>query len=118
MAARSASVAFPLGVYDGFFGPGTGTFLAIGFNRFCRFDLLRATAWAKSVNLATNAAALAAFLWSGRVDLRVGLAMGAVSVAGHYTGSSLGLKQGAKVIRPVIALVCGGLFLKLLLEKL
>ena len=117
-ASRSAATAFPIGVYDGFFGPGTGTFLALGFSRFCRFDLLRATAWAKFTNLATNAAALAAFLLAGGVQIRLGLAMGAVSVAGHYAGSNLGLQRGGKAIRPVIALVCGGLFLKLLLDKL
>ncbi|MBI5242995.1 MAG: TSUP family transporter [Elusimicrobia bacterium] len=113
---RSAAVALPVGVYDGFFGPGTGTFLALGFSRLCRFDLLRATAWAKLINLASNAAALAAFLPAGAVHLKVGLAMGLVGAAGNIVGSSLGLKQGAQAIRPVIALVCAGLFIKILLD--
>ncbi|MFA6029397.1 MAG: TSUP family transporter [Elusimicrobiota bacterium] len=116
LSARTAAVALPVGAYDGFFGPGTGTFLALAFSRFCRFSLLRATAWAKAVNLVSNAAALAAFLAAGTVDLRVGLAMGLVSVAGHWVGSHLGLRRGAAAIRPVIALVCAGLFLKLLFD--
>lgn len=118
LLARSCGVALPVGAYDGFFGPGTGTFLALGFSRFCGFDLLKATAWAKVINLMSNASALAAFLWAGKVHLAVGLAMGAVSVAGHWTGAHLGLKRGSRVIRPVIALVCGGLFLKVLFDSL
>ncbi|HAH05908.1 MAG TPA: hypothetical protein DCM05_05150 [Elusimicrobia bacterium] len=115
--ARSCAVALPIGAYDGFFGPGTGTFLALGFSRLCRFDLLRATAWAKAVNLVSNASALAAFLLAGKAHLAVGLWMGAVSVAGHWTGSHLGLRKGSQAIRPVIALVCAGLFFKVLFDS-
>lgn len=113
---RSLAVSFPIGAYDGFFGPGTGTFFALGFSRFCRQDLLRATAHAKVLNLVSNAAALAAFLWAGRVNMPLGAAMGAAAVGGHYVGSHLGLKKGARAIRPVIALVCAGLFVKLTLD--
>lgn len=111
---RSASIAFPIGCYDGFFGPGTGTFYALALSRWCRYDLLGATARAKFLNLATNIAALAAFLLAGRVHLALGLAMGAVSIGGNYAGSHWGLKKGAAVIRPAVLLVCAGLFLKLL----
>lgn len=116
LALRSSAVAFPLGVYDGFFGPGTGTFLALGFARACRHDLLRATGMAKVLNLASNLAALAAFLSAGRVDVRLGATMGAASVAGHWVGASLGLGGGARVIRPVILLVLAGLFMKIALD--
>lgn len=113
---RNAAVSMPIGAYDGFFGPGTGTFLALGFTRVCGYDLLGATVRAKVLNLASNAAALAAFLSAGTVHLPLGLAMGAVSVAGHYAGSHWGLQKGAQAIRPAVLLVCAGLFVKLLLD--
>jgi uncharacterized membrane protein YfcA len=113
LRARTAAVAFPIGAYDGFFGPGTGTFLALGFARFCRYDLMHATGYAKAVNLASNVAALGSFLLAGRVHIALGVWMGLVSVAGHLVGSHLGLKRGAAAIRPAIALICAGLFLKI-----
>ncbi|MBI4699929.1 MAG: hypothetical protein HY744_01980 [Deltaproteobacteria bacterium] len=79
----------------------------------CGYDLLEATTRAKVLNLATNVAALAAFLAAGRLDVRLGLAMGAASLAGHSVGAHLGVKKGAAVIRPVVLLVCAGLFVKL-----
>jgi uncharacterized membrane protein YfcA len=112
-AWRAAGLAFPIGCYDGFFGPGTGTFLALGLAAVCRYGLLEATARAKLLNLATNAAALAAFLAGGRVHLKLGLAMGLVSVAGHSVGSRWGVRRGAGVIRPMVLAVCAGLFMKL-----
>ena len=117
LASRAAAVAFPVGAYDGFFGPGTGTFLALGLSRLCRLSLLRATALAKAVNLVSNASALAAFLAGSAVHVRLGLAMGVFSVAGNYAGATVGVKRSA-LIRPLIALVCGGLFLKILLDVL
>ncbi len=118
LLARSSAVAFPVGAYDGFFGPGTGTFLALGLSRFCRFDLLHATGYAKILNLASNVSALAAFLWAGKVDLKLGLSMGAASVLGHWTGSQLGLKKGPAAIKPAMALVIALLFLKLAYDSI
>ena len=114
---RTALVALPIGMYDGFFGPGTGTFFALALVRFCGFDLLGATARAKFLNLASNVSALAAFALAGRLDWGLGLSMGAASLVGHWAGSHLGLRGGAHVIRPVVALVCAGLFVKLLLTR-
>lgn len=113
---RAAAVSLPIGAYDGFFGPGTGTFFALALVRWCRLDLLSATGRAKLLNLATNVSALAAFLLAGRVHLALGLSMGVLSIAGHWTGSHLGLKNGARTIRPAILFVCGGLFVKLLID--
>ena len=110
---RCALVALPLGIYDGAFGPGTGTFLALGLARWCGYDLLGATGRAKILNLTTNLAALAAFLLAGRVQLALGLLMGAVSICGNYVGSHWGLKRGAKAIRPLMIFVCAALFAKL-----
>lgn len=116
--ARSLAVAGTVGCYDGFFGPGAGVFFAVGFSKFCRFDLLRATSAAKLLNFTSNIAALSTFLFVDRVHIELGLAMGVMSVAGHYVGSSLGLKKGAAVIRPMLILVSGALFVKILVDVL
>ena len=113
---RGIIVAAPIGAYDGFFGPGTGTFFAIAFARWGRHDLLGATARAKVLNLVSNLGALGAFIWAGRLDWKVGLSMSLLSVAGHWVGSHLGVKKGAVLIRPVVALVCAGLFAKVLFD--
>jgi len=115
---RSCLIASTVGAYDGFFGPGTGTFFAVALARWCRHDLLAATARAKVLNLITNAAALAVFLRSGRLDPALGLAMAAASAAGHWLGAHLGLRHSERIIRPAVALVCAGLFLKILYDTL
>ena len=86
LARRGAAVSFPVGLYDGFFGPGTGTFFALGFTRWCGYDLLNATARAKILNLVSNIAALAAFAWAGRLNWSLGLSMAALSFAGNCGG--------------------------------
>lgn len=116
LLARTLGVSFPVGCYDGFFGPGTGTFFALGFNKLCGYDLLKATTGAKLLNLASNVAALSMFLCAGKVHLRLGLAMGALSLLGHYAGSGWAIKHKSRAIRPMILLVCGLLFFKLLLD--
>jgi uncharacterized membrane protein YfcA len=113
---RGVLVSLPIGAYDGFFGPGTGTFFAIAFARWGKHDLLGATARAKILNLVSNVAALGTFIWAGRLDWKVGLSMSLLSVAGHWLGAHLGVKRGAALIRPVVALVCAGLFLKVLFD--
>ena len=113
LTLRQAAIAFPIGAYDGFFGPGTGTFFALAFCRFCGFSLLEATGRSKALNLASNAAALVAFVAAGRLDVRLGLSMGVLSVVGNFIGANLGVKRGAAVIRPAVLCVCAGLFLKL-----
>jgi uncharacterized membrane protein YfcA len=115
---RGVLVAAPIGFYDGFFGPGTGTFFAIAFARWGKHDLLGATARAKILNLVSNVGALAAFMWAGRLHWKVGLSMGVLSAAGHWVGSHLGVRKGASLIRPVVALVCAGLFAKVLFDAL
>lgn len=117
-AARAAAVGAAIGAYDGFFGPGTGTFFALALARFCGYGIVGATARAKVLNLASNVAALGAFVSAGRVQWPVGLAMGAVSVGGHWVGAHVGLTRGAAAIRPAILAVCGGLFAKLLMDWL
>ena len=116
LLSRQMTLSASIGGYDGFFGPGTGTFLALGFTKYCRYDLVNATSRAKLINFSSNIAALATFLYAGKVHVALGLTMGAASVLGHICGSQLGIKKGAKAIRPVVLFVCSALFLKLLFD--
>lgn len=113
LAALCALIGFALGLYDGFFGPGTGTFLILAFSGLAGFDLLTASGNAKLVNLCSNLAAFAAFAWSGEIVWRLGLPAAACSILGHFLGSGLALTRGAKVIRPAFLLVLALLLLKL-----
>ena len=115
---RSGALSFFISCYDGLLGPGTGTFLAVGFARLCGFDLLRSTALAKLLNLVSNVAALATFLYLGLVDIKLGLAMGLAGMAGNYAGSRLALKKGAWVIRPMLFSVSTALLAKIAWDML
>ncbi len=106
--------SFIIGMYDGFYGPGTGTFLIIAFTVFAKMDLRSANAQAKIINLTTNITSLTIFLLNGQAIILLGLAAAVCNMAGNYVGSSLAMKQGSKVTRPVIVLVLILLFLKVL----
>ena len=106
--------AFIIGVYDGLYGPGTGTFLIIAFTVFAKMDMRSANAQTKVINLTTNITSLVIFLINGQAFLLLGLAAAVCNMAGNYVGSSLALKQGSKITRPVIILVLALLFLKVL----
>lgn len=113
---RTAAVAAPVALYDGFFGPGAGTFYALGLTKFARYDLLGATARAKALNGASNLAALAAFIFARRVMWSVGAPMILASVAGNWLGARFGSRGGAPAIRPIVAAVTAALFLKILFD--
>ena len=106
--------AFIIGIYDGLYGPGTGTFLIIAFTVFAKMDMRSANAQTKVINLTTNITSLVIFLINGQAFLLLGLAAAVCNMAGNYVGSSLALKQGSKLTRPVIILVLALLFLKVL----
>jgi uncharacterized membrane protein YfcA len=101
-----------LGFYDGFFGPGTGSFILFAFVTLLGFDFVRASASAKVVNVATNVAALAFFIPSGNVRYDVGLVMALASVAGSLVGVQLALTKGARFVRLVFIVVVVALLAK------
>jgi hypothetical protein len=107
--------AFGLGAYDGFYGPGTGTFLIIVLLSFAHMTAPEAAAYTKIVNLSSNLASFVTFLLAGQVIPLLGLVAGVFSIAGHYVGAGLVLKNGTKIIRPIILLVLVLLFLKIFL---
>jgi uncharacterized membrane protein YfcA len=106
--------AFFVGIYDGFYGPGTGTFLIIAFTVFAKLNLRTANAQAKVINLTTNLTSLTIFLLNGQALILLGLVGAACNMAGNYIGSGLAMTKGSKVTRPVIILVLILLFLKVL----
>lgn len=94
-----------IGFYDGFFGPGTGSFLLFLFVRFFGLDFLRATSAAKIVNLSTNASALLYFGPTGHVLWLLALGMAVCNVAGAQLGSVLALRHGSGFVRKLFLFV-------------
>jgi uncharacterized protein len=95
----AVAVGMGIGFYDGFFGPGTGSFLIFIFIGLFGFDFLTASASAKGINLATNLAAVLAFAASGYVLYEYALPMGACNVAGALVGSRLAILKGNRFVR-------------------
>jgi uncharacterized membrane protein YfcA len=107
------ALAAVIGAYDGFFGPGTGTFLIVGFVVLCGASLPRATADAKVVNFASNLAALILFAAQGVVVWKIALPMAAAQLVGGMLGARLAIRGGAQVIRIAVVAVSLGLVIKL-----
>lgn len=106
--------ALIIGLYDGFYGPGTGTFLLLAMTKAARMDIRTASGNVKLINLSSNVAALATFLLSGYVHIAYGLAGAVFCLLGHYIGAGLVMKNGSKIVRPVIILVLLLLFIKII----
>ena len=112
--AIAAALAFVIATYDGFFGPGTGTFLIVGFVALCGKSMTRATADAKVVNFASNLASVSAFGIAGTVAWKIALPMAVGQLAGGIVGARLAIKGGTKLIRMMVLVVSGALVAKLL----
>lgn len=110
----AAVAAFVIGVYDGFYGPGTGTFLIIAFTVFAKMGLTAANAQTKVINLTTNITSLVVFLMSGQVVILLGIAAAVCNMAGNYIGAGLAMEKGSKIVRPVILVVLALLLIKIL----
>jgi uncharacterized membrane protein YfcA len=109
LAAASAGA---IGLYDGFFGPGTGSLLVFLFVRVFGLDFLHASASAKIVNASTNVAALLLFGLTGELYWLLGLAMAACNVIGAQFGSHLAIRRGSSLVRKVFLVVVGSLIVK------
>lgn len=116
--ALSLFLSLVIGVYDGIYGPGTGTFLMLLFTGLVHTSLREAAGTTKIIALTTNLTSLAVFLHGGVVMLALGLTAGVFSVAGNYIGTWLFTRRGASFVRPIILVVlvlfvlrlCGELF--------
>jgi len=109
----AALIALALGAYDGFFGPGTGTFLIIAFASVLGDGLSRASGEAKVVNFASNLAALALFAARGAVVWRIALPMAVAQAVGGALGAHLAVRRGDVLVRRVVLLVVVALVVKL-----
>ena len=108
--------AFVIGGYDGFYGPGAGTFLIIAFMLLDKkMSVGRANAQAKAVNLTSNLTALAVFALNGQVVVLLGLAGAACSMLGNYVGSGMAMEKGTRITRPIILVVLALLFVRIIL---
>ena len=112
----AALLAFVIAAYDGFFGPGTGTFLIVGFVALCGRSLVHASADAKVVNLASNLAAAATFAHAGTIAWDIALPMAVGQLVGGFIGTHLALRGGARVVRICVLVVSGALIAKLVFD--
>ena len=117
-AAIVLAAALIVGAYDGFYGPGTGTFLILIFCTLGKLDVRTASGNVKLVNLSSNIGALATSLLNGKVFLALGLIGAVASVAGHWLGSGLAIKDGSKIVKPAILVVLVLLAIKVLRKGL
>jgi uncharacterized membrane protein YfcA len=117
MSANSFAVSFVfvIGFYDGFFGPGTGTFFTIAFLYFLAYNISKATAHTKVLNFITNFASLLFFLIFGEICFLIGLVMGVGQVLGALLGAKLVMLKGVKIIKPLIVIVSFAMSIKLLI---
>lgn len=109
-------VSLLIGVYDGFYGPGTGTFLILIFTGLAHLNLQQAAGTGKIVNLSTNLAALVVYLINGKALMALGLIAAVFSIAGNWLGSGSFSKKGNRLARPMVLVVLIIFFGKLLWE--
>jgi uncharacterized membrane protein YfcA len=114
----AAALALAIGAYDGFFGPGTGTFLIVGFVALCGRSLVHASADAKVVNFASNLAAVIVFAYGGFVVWELALPMACGQLLGGVIGAQLAMKGGERIVRTVVLCVSGALIVKLVADLL
>jgi uncharacterized membrane protein YfcA len=109
-------IALAVGVYDGFYGPGTGTFLLLGLTALGHMPLQEANGTTKVINLTSNITALAVFLINGKVLLPLGIVAGLFNVAGNYLGARMFEKGGAKAVKPVMVIVLIIFFIRVITD--
>lgn len=106
--------AFVVGMYDGLYGPGTGTFLIIAFTVFAKMSIGVSNAQAKVINLTSNITSLVIFILNGQVLFSLGIAAALSNMAGGYIGAGLAMSKGANIVKPIILFVLFLLLLKIL----
>lgn len=117
MLILSMLVAFILGFYDGFFGPGAGSFLLFSF-LMLGFDFIGATANTKALNFASNFAAMVSFAYFDMINYQMGIFMGLSMIVGAYCGARFAITKGVTYVRPIFIAVTTLLIGKQLMELL
>jgi len=109
-----AGVCFVIGMYDGFFGPGTGTFLIVFMVLLCRIPLINASATAKAFNLASNVGSVIVFAIAGKIYYPTAIIMAIANIGGNLLGSNLAMKKGNILIQRFVYLAIAILFVYLI----
>jgi uncharacterized membrane protein YfcA len=117
-AVFTACVVPAIAFYDGLVGPGTGSFFMIGFVVLAGYGVLKATAHTKLLNFASNIGSVAAFAMVGAPLWTLGLAMGVAQMAGAQIGSHLAMKNGARLIKPLLTVTSTAMALRLIWQML
>lgn len=112
----SMAVASVIGAYDGFYGPGTGTFLILLLTSVAHMKLSEANGISKVINLITNISSFAVLLLEGKVFLLLGVTAGLFSIMGNYIGTRFFDRGGAKFVKPTIGVVLGIFFIRVLMK--
>ena len=105
-------LALVVGFYDGFFGPGTGSFFVMGFVFFLGFEFIKASAYAKLINCMTNLSALIVFIQKGNYILTIAVLMAICNITGNLIGTRLALKRGNAFVRIFFLLVVSMMILR------
>jgi len=106
-----------LGFYDGFLGPGTGSFWVFSLTFFLGYNITKATAYTKVFNLTSNIAALICFALANNIDYGIGFCMAVGQLMGGCLGAQLAIKNGARLIRPIFLLMVSATIITLLYKQ-
>ncbi len=112
----SCAIGIFLGIYDGFFGPGMGMFLMLAYTGLLGLDMLTASGNAKIVNLASNIAALTTFISNSKVVYSLAIPAAVSNILGNFIGSKLALRNGSKIIKPIVLVVMVLLLIKIAMD--
>ena len=112
----SMAIAFVIGAYDGFYGPGTGTFIILLLISCAHLTLQKANGTSKAINLTTNLSAMVVFLLNGKIIVPLALIGGVFNLAGSYFGSRSFEIGGAKVVRPIMCVVLALFFVRVITD--
>jgi uncharacterized membrane protein YfcA len=105
-----------IGFYDGVFGPGTGSFFMLCLVSLMGFGVLKATAHTKLLNLASNIGSFAVFVFAGAIVWKIGLLMGAAQFLGARLGATVAMRNGSRLIKPMLVTACVVLAVRLLVD--
>ena len=108
------TLGFSLGFYDGFFGPGTGSFIIFGLIYIFKLDFVHASGNAKVMNFVSNLASLITFALHGKINYKYGIIIGIFMVLGAQLGARAALKKGTKLIKPIFVVMSLGVAVKML----
>jgi uncharacterized membrane protein YfcA len=111
-------LALSLGFYDGFFGPGTGSFLVFGFINIFGFNFVSSSANARILNFTSNVTALVLFALSGKIDYALGIPVAIFMILGARMGTTVALSKGSKLIKPIFVTMSLAVAVKMLISML